>query len=770
MVSRLSSLGKITNRKPEKILRFLCRTFSCLSLIALVGLPTAFLAAFLLFGNHTETYILHSFHIIVVFGASTFAAFLSFVARACYRATGRLLLHWVSLAFLGFGIIYVVHGLLTPWSSQHMITFLIFGPVSRLVMIIFLLLGVKSELKVNKQDISQADLNELIASKPNTLLLYASALALLVCILALVGSFVSINALRAIEALAFALSLLTIVLMWRLSNWSLLMRFHLLGLSFLAQASLIFVFSAPWNALWWFAHGVSAIGFFLIAYVVAKAYESVPDLEHVYDEVIFFRDRSQMLARANRDLEHEIKQRARLECELRNSIELINITKKSKVQLAEQNALLISERNALLLAEQNARLLVEKNRLLLAERNALLLAERNDKALAAAELVAQHKSHFIATMSHEIRTPLAVIKGYTELALKENSAASDYQRWITNIMNACVHLEGLINNILDLSKIEAGEIKIERSDVSLQEVIDKAMKLFEEKAKAKQLVFTLRTDNDLPEVINTDMIRLMQILINILGNAIKFTDQGQVEMHVAMCPGTRDSSLPLLAFIISDEGIGVEAEQEERLFKSFSQADSSITRRFGGTGLGLSLSRHLARLLGGDVVFSRSRSKGSVFTITVAPYMGASRIDKAQVNVQRASGEPSPPVHADQLSLVGFNILVAEDAPDLGYLVVHILESCGAAVKLVANGREAIEAVKDSRFDVVLMDIHMPILGGYEATRQLRQAQFTIPIFAMTAHVMAGERERCIALGFTDYFSKPINIEKMIDAIKSLRS
>jgi len=411
-----------------------------------------------------------------------------------------------------------------------------------------------------------------------------------------------------------------------------------------------------------------------------------------------------------------------------------------------------------------------------ARKEALLLVKHTEESqkavhsfaatsIAEAESASRLKSVFIANMSHEIRTPLAVIKGFAELLAQEKIGTEENQKWIAVVLSASAQLETLINDMLDISKIEAGKLDIERHDVPLKQIIADTETLLGNKAKEKGLRLHFTAEGLVPLVVNTDKARLRQILINIIGNAIKFTEEGQVEVVVKLADSKNPGSSQLV-FTVRDEGIGITPEQEQRLFQSFSQADSSITRRFGGTGLGLSLSRHLAKLLGGDVALLREKGKGSVFAISIDPgpinpLTLRTDFDSLEVKQQH----PTPRTN-NQSIIKGLHILVAEDAPDLGALVEYILVSHGAKVKLVTNGKEAIHATRNSIFDMILMDIQMPIIDGYEATRQLRLEGFTLPIFALTAHAMKGERGRCLAAGFTEYLAKPVSMKKLLDEIK----
>lgn len=387
------------------------------------------------------------------------------------------------------------------------------------------------------------------------------------------------------------------------------------------------------------------------------------------------------------------------------------------------------------------------------------------QALAAAEEASHAKSSFLANMSHEIRTPLGVVLGYSELLMDSKINPSDKENFMTTIKRNGEILSNVINDILDLSKVEIGKLEIEKMETPLSDILIDITSLLELKAKEKSIQLSVSFKDSIPKKIKTDPLRLRQILINIIGNAIKFTEHGSVEVKLMMIK--TESASPKLAFVIKDTGQGISADQEKKLFQPFSQADISTRRRFGGTGLGLILSRHLAELLGGNVVLTESSlGKGSTFTITIDPGPLAEASNNAEDNPHPSRFINTMPLTTTRID--GVQILVADDSTDNQILVSRILNLAGAQVETVDNGQMAVDKVQQKKYDVVLMDLQMPIMDGYEATKQLRKAGYYLPIVALTAHALKEEREFCLKSGFDDHVSKPIDRNTLIDSIHRL--
>jgi PAS domain S-box-containing protein len=381
---------------------------------------------------------------------------------------------------------------------------------------------------------------------------------------------------------------------------------------------------------------------------------------------------------------------------------------------------------------------------LVAERTADLEVARRE-----AERSARIKSAFLANMSHEIRTPLNAVLGLARMGARDcgNSAAGqNFHR----IVEAGEHLLGVINDILDFSKIEAGKCKIEVQPFELAAVIAKAGSFIAELSARKGLRYSVDTSPDLPQWVSGDAQRVQQILLNLLSNAVKFTEQGEVRLEVKReADGT--------SFSVSDTGIGMNAEQKARLFHPFEQADSSTTRRYGGSGLGLAISSNLAKLLGGEITLDSAPGSGSCFRL------------RLPLPAAQPTGYPvTAATQSDGARLAGIRVLAAEDLELNRLILDDLLRHEGAEAVFAVNGRETLERLREAgagTFDVVLMDIQMPVMDGYEAARRLRQLAPSLPVIGLTAHALAEERERCRAVGMVAHIAKPIDKDKLVEAI-----
>ncbi len=388
------------------------------------------------------------------------------------------------------------------------------------------------------------------------------------------------------------------------------------------------------------------------------------------------------------------------------------------------------------------------------------LTEKLKKTQKAAVLANASKSTFLANMSHEIRTPLGAILGFVELLQQPDLSREDMGRFITVISRNSKQLLRLVDDILDLTKVEAGKVIVECIDFSLTQVLSDVCCLMEIKAHDKGIEFLIEVETPLPSMVGSDPYRLRQILSNALGNAMKFTDSGCVKLAVAF----KDEQLEVRIF---DTGCGITEEQSKNLFQPFSQASGSTTRKYGGTGLGLVLTKKLAEALGGDYWLEKSEiGKGSVFCarvpMTVPP--GAVMLSPREILF---SCEASVQKVPDTRSLVGKRVLLVEDMPDNQKLISLYLQKLGCEITLAENGKAGFEKAHDQVFDVVLMDIQMPLMDGYEATRKLRECKYTKPIIALTAHAMAEERKKAMDCGFDGFLSKPVQRQQLIDILES---
>ncbi len=397
-----------------------------------------------------------------------------------------------------------------------------------------------------------------------------------------------------------------------------------------------------------------------------------------------------------------------------------------------------------------------------------------NESMQVAKAATKAKSNFLANMSHEIRTPMTAILGFAENLLEDADVSSMPRNRvdaINTIQRNCRYLLNIINDILDLSKIEAGKMTVERVQLDASKLVQEVTALMRMRSGAKGLLFDVECEHAIPKTISSDPTRLKQILINMLGNAIKFTEEGGVRLIAKL---VTDGKEPLMQFDVLDTGVGMTEEQVASLFQPFTQADASTTRKFGGTGLGLTISKQLAELLGGTVtVLETLAGKGTCFRITVA----TGPLDDVElVNNSMALGMSDDAVRPKrqtvQAQLQKCRILLAEDGPDNQRLISHILKKAGAEVVVVDNGEIATDTAMTAKdqgcpFDAILMDMQMPVMDGYEATRILRDKDYAGPIIALTANAMASDRQKCIDAGCDDYATKPVDRIQLVKTIQN---
>jgi len=393
-----------------------------------------------------------------------------------------------------------------------------------------------------------------------------------------------------------------------------------------------------------------------------------------------------------------------------------------------------------------------------------MLLRQLQTAKEAAESATKAKSAFLAHMSHEIRTPMTAILGFTDVLLERLEDPENLDA-ATVIKRNGQHLLELINDILDLSKIEADKLQVERVDCSAARIVDDVATLMQVRAESKNLEVKVEYQTPIPRTIHSDPTRIRQILVNLVGNAIKFTPSGHVILRLAYLQHVNGANL--LQFEVIDSGIGLTREEASRLFQPFVQANSSTTRQFGGTGLGLAICRRLTDMLGGSIEVESTPGEGSTFRFSI----DAGTDDDVTMFDAPPELRAKTTPKARQKEKLNARILLAEDGPDNQRLISFVLKKAGADVVVVENGKLAYELATGGpdgttpAFDLILMDMQMPVMDGYEATRKLREAAYHKPIIALTAHAMSGAREECLAAGCDGYAAKPIDRQKLVRTI-----
>ena len=501
------------------------------------------------------------------------------------------------------------------------------------------------------------------------------------------------------------------------------------------------------------------------------------------------------------------QQKTELEKSRRTAMSMMEDAQQAR-QAAEQSQEELHKSNAIMVES------LEREKRAATELEAAM--EQLEAATQEAQAASRSKSEFLANMSHEIRTPMTAILGFTENLLDPDLSDSEKLNAVYTVRRNGKHLLQLINDILDISKIEAGKLEVEHIRCSPVQLVADVQSLMQVRADTKNLPFNIEYIGAVPETIESDPTRLKQILVNLIGNAIKFTETGSVRLvtrfveteslpqncgtggspvvpsncgtgvsPVSPPPGRRchkesaalQTLSPVLQFDVIDTGLGMTEEQTCELFQAFNQADTSTTRKFGGTGLGLMISKRLAELLGGTITVESKPGEGSTFrvTVTTGPLDGVKMLDDpATATIAQPETAAASKPDTGKLDC---RILLVEDGMDNQRLIGYVLKKAGAEVTVVENGKLAVDAAlaalhrrhKDDAkppFDVILMDMQMPVMGGYEATGLLRQKGYTGPIIALTAHAMEGDRRRCLDAGCDDYASKPIDRKKLVATIQ----
>jgi signal transduction histidine kinase/ActR/RegA family two-component response regulator len=393
-------------------------------------------------------------------------------------------------------------------------------------------------------------------------------------------------------------------------------------------------------------------------------------------------------------------------------------------------------------------------------------------AKEAAEAASLAKSQFLANMSHEIRTPMTAILGYADVLLEPQEDPSARLNGLQIIRRNGQHLMMVMNDILDISKIEAGHMSVEKIECDPAKIVAEVSSLMGARSAEKNLPLIIEFDGPIPTTVQSDPTRIGQILMNIVGNAIKFTQHGSVRIIVRLTTSIDDPN-PKLQFDVIDTGLGMTPDQIKGLFRPFAQADGSMARKFGGTGLGLAISKRLAQMLGGDITLKSEPQIGSTFSITIAtgPLLNVPLIQQPlsisdNIN-QKSPSQTTPPTLNESTRLAGLRILLAEDGLDNQRLIGHILRTRGADLTIVENGLLAYDAAlkaanQQQPYDIILMDMQMPEMDGYTATSKLREMNYRGIIIALTAHAMESDRQKCLNAGCTDYASKPIDRKSLV--------